>query len=134
MSRLLALVILIVSSTGATHAQDRYQLLESGNNLIRMDRVTGQVSTCRKVGVSLACSIAADEREALLNANEELSIRIDALEERVKVLEMPLKSTQADEDAQEDIPGFDKAMQVTERVMRRMIAMMKELKQDFESN
>lgn len=134
----LVLVILTGFVTGAVQAQDRYQLLDRGGSLVRMDRVTGQVSTCRKVGVSLACSIAADEREALLSANEELSSRIDALDQRLKLLEKPDSTTRPDESAQEDnsedIPGFDKAMEVTERVMRRMIAMMKELKGDFESN
>lgn len=134
----LVLVILTGFATGAVQAQDRYKLLERGDSLVRMDRMTGQISTCRKVGVSLACSMAADEREALLSANEELSTRIDALEQRVKLLEMPNSGVAPDESAKEnnseDIPGFERAMEVTERVMRRMIAMMKELKQDFESN
>ena len=134
---------------GPSVAQDRYQLEKVQDGTVRLDRKTGEVSFCRMIGSGIVCTMAADERGVLLRANQELEQRVEILERRLAALEA--KTTADDHDASQPAPGddsqqqpmvdqniddgeLDRAMRVTESVMRRFIGMMKDLSNEFDSN
>lgn len=140
----LGLGALFVST--AALAENRYILSETEEGTIRMDKQTGAVSYCKKVGSGIACSMAADERTALLEANEDMSERVASLEKRIELLESKLTAsdqvvpekvgpkapeTTLDKDEERQI---DKAMRMAETVMRKFFTMAKELKNEFQSN
>jgi len=139
---LAAAIMVLASAQGA--AQDRYQLQETKHGMVRLDRHTGAVSHCRKVGASLACSMAADERDAMMADNEDLTRRIEALAQRITALEhsnndqnVALARGKSDGSlVAEGVgePKIDKVMRITERVVRRFIAVLKELTQELGVN
>jgi len=130
-------------SAGAAFADDRYSLAETEGGTIRIDRQTGNVSYCKKVGSGVACTLAADERKALMAESEALETRVEKLEARLATLEKqiagdrkkskPSSNTDASPLTKEEEGQVDKAMRVTQYMMRRFIGVVKELKTEFES-
>ena len=59
----------------------RYQLERDGENYIRLDRKTGQMSVCSMRSEKLVCRLAADERDAFINELSHQQDKIDAYEE-----------------------------------------------------
>lgn len=79
-------------STGALAQEDRYVLEKSGDGFVRMDRRTGEMSTCTQDGASLVCKLAADERTAYQDEIDRLQQDVKALDGRVAKLENSLTS------------------------------------------
>lgn len=53
--------------------EERYQLIETANGIVRLDVETGAISTCtRSETGSLVCRLAADERASLIEEIERL--------------------------------------------------------------
>lgn len=71
---------------------DRYTMEKSDNGYVRMDRKTGEMSTCAQDGASLVCKLAADERTAYQDEIDRLQQDMKALDERVAKLENSLTS------------------------------------------
>ena len=149
--KILALAFCVtIASASIAGAENRYSLAETDSGTVRLDRKTGTVSFCRKVGAGLACSMAAEEREAMEKAHEDMAIRIDTLEERLAKLELAILEAEQerekssaikkpDKDKSDQLSGdeerqIDKAMRVTENVMRRFIGAIKDIKRDLETN
>lgn len=145
---ILAIALSIVLA-GSVNSQERYQLEKVQDGTLRLDRKTGEVSYCRKIGSSVVCTMAADERGVLLRAAEELEQRVEELEKRLAAVEADVASQKnqkdvmdeeimADDQPAADLKGdeneMDKALRVTETVMRRFIGMIKELNTELGSN
>ncbi|MDQ6437608.1 hypothetical protein RB623_26445 [Mesorhizobium sp. LHD-90] len=80
-------------STGAlAQDDDRYVLEKSGDGFVRMDRRTGEMSTCTQEGASLVCKLAADERTAYQDEIDRLQRDLKGIDERVAKLENSLTS------------------------------------------
>ncbi|MEQ1955705.1 hypothetical protein [Mesorhizobium sp. CN2-181] len=82
----------VVLSSGAFAQDDRYVLEKSGDGFVRMDRKTGEMSTCAQDGASLVCKLAADERTAYQDEIDRLQQDMKVLDERVAKLENSLAS------------------------------------------
>jgi len=132
-----------------TLAQERYQLEPTHNGTLRLDRQSGEVSYCRMIGSGIVCTMAADERGLMLQANQELAKRVEELEKRLSAIEGKQDVSQTDtittennveseknSDVAEELENnqIDKAMRVTEAVMRRFIIMFKDLNRELENN
>lgn len=143
-----ALVVLASLSfiVPASATDKNFSIAETENGTVRLDRRSGEVSFCRKINGGMACSMAADERDAWVQATEGMAKRIDELEKRIVRLEAaadigpPLGPRSKDDNeqtpelSQREERQIDKAMRVMENVARRFIGIVKELKRDFESN
>lgn len=82
------LLFLSVSASYAMAEEaDRYTLEKSGDNFVRMDRQTGEMSICEERSGQLVCKLAADERSAFQDEVDALESRVKALDERVVKLE-----------------------------------------------
>jgi flagellar motility protein MotE (MotC chaperone) len=81
-----------ILSSGAIAQEDRYVLEKSGEDFVRMDRKTGEMSTCVQDGASLVCKLAADERTAYQDEIDRLQQELKSLDERVAKLENSLTS------------------------------------------
>jgi flagellar motility protein MotE (MotC chaperone) len=89
---LMTISLAAVLSSGAFAQEDRYVLEKSGDGFVRMDRKTGEMSTCTQDGASLVCKLAADERTAYQDEIDRLQQDMRALDERVARLENSLTS------------------------------------------
>ena len=74
----------------------RYELQRDGDDFIRLDKRSGQMSICRKRSGQLVCRMAADDREAI---EEEFDSLLDRLDRTTGVL-----------------PGREPALQVHDRL------------------
>ena len=105
-----------ILSSGAFAQDDRYVLEKSGDGFVRMDRKTGEMSTCAQDGASLVCKLAADERTAYQDEIDRLQQDMKALDERVVKLEnsltAKLESTLPSEEE------FQKGLGYMERFLR----------------
>ncbi|MEL6502925.1 MAG: hypothetical protein AAFO61_02135 [Pseudomonadota bacterium] len=112
---------------------DRYFVVQTEKGSIRVDRQSGAVSYCREAAGSVVCSMAADERAAWRDEMERMAARIDALEAKLASnTPAPTKKTPAPTKGSED--GLDKAMDKVEGLMRRMIDVAKDAKENWEKN
>ncbi|MFI0844268.1 hypothetical protein [Mesorhizobium sp. IMUNJ 23232] len=105
----------VLSST-AFAQEDRYVLEKSGDGFVRMDRRTGEMSTCTQDGASLVCKLAADERTAYQDEIDRLQQDMKALDERVARLENSLTSR-----LESSLPSeeeFQKGLGYMERFLR----------------
>lgn len=113
---LMTISLAVALSSGAFAQEDRYVLEKSGDGFVRMDRRTGEMSTCTEDGASLVCKLAADERTAYQDEIDRLQQDIKALGERVARLEnsltAKLESTLPSEEE------FQKGLGYMERFLR----------------
>lgn len=60
----------------------RYQLERRGENFVRLDTLTGEMSICTIEAEELVCRLSADERDAFLDELTDLQSRMDEMEKR----------------------------------------------------
>jgi flagellar motility protein MotE (MotC chaperone) len=121
--------LLLFSATGAALAEeDRYVLEKSADGFVRMDRRTGEMSTCRQDGDALVCKLAADERTAYQDEIDRLQQSLDALDQRVVTLENSL--TNRLESTLPSEEEFNKTLSYMERFMRSFMDIAKDLGKD----
>ena len=91
-----------VSVSLAEGESDRFQLIEKGDQTIRLNMETGAVSFCDKTNGGLACKLAADERAVWLAENNQLSKQVDELSNRVTELEARVRSLESSGNSEAD--------------------------------
>ena len=74
---LAALPAVAVAQTSVDEA--RFQIERQGEQIIRLDKKTGAISTCSPDGAQLDCRMSADERAALEAEIERLSAELQAI-------------------------------------------------------
>jgi hypothetical protein len=83
LSRILVAALALSAVSFPALAQDgadaRFQLERRGDNIIRLDRRTGTISTCTERNGSLDCRASADERAALQDEIDRLAAEVDRL-------------------------------------------------------
>lgn len=147
------LLALVGSATSGAMAQDaepmsdagpRFSLRAQGDGFVRLDRETGAMSFCRVDGGNLVCRLGADEREAYQEALDKLEARVAALEEKAETAAPPAPPKpvepvppSAGPVAPEAKPTpeqeLDNAMALAERAMRRFFDVVKNLREEFET-
>ncbi len=135
------LILSLLMMTTITLAGEKFSLVKDNKgNSIRLDRQTGSVSYCRKIGSGMVCTMAADDRAALLSENAQLSNRVDELENRITLLEQAstLDKQESKPAENKTLPNKDssdspqdsrlgRAKKVTENVLRRFIEVAKNI-------
>ena len=76
---LLFVTVMVGTAMAETTTQPPYQLLEKGDQVVRLHTQTGIVDICTKNGASLVCRLSADERMSLLKENQRLEAQIEEL-------------------------------------------------------
>lgn len=131
-NRILAALPLLAVSCAPASAQgdaERYRLEKTADGYVRMDTVTGAMSTCRERSGQLVCRMAADERTAVQDDMERLQERVTALEERVAKMENSLASRLESSLPTEE--EFNRTMGYVERFFRSFMGIVKDMeKQD----
>ena len=127
----LAAALPTAAAPSAAKAQDRYALVEQDNRVVRVDRQTGAVDYCRRVGDALTCELAPQERLAWQRETDRLSDAVARLEDRLNRLERdgPLRapSTELPQDEEAEI---DRALSLTERFLRGFFGIVGRLQDD----
>jgi hypothetical protein len=140
---------------GSAGQQDpgSYQMMRQGSGFVRLNGKTGVMSYCRIVTGNLVCRPAAEEREAYLEALDQLGERLEDAEERLSMLERPglekpdggatdspqaeNRQPKADEDATHDDIDLErelgKATRLAGRVIRRFFEVVQEFRHDLET-
>lgn len=127
MRGILALLFMCGLATAATAQEaDRYQLEQRGETFVRLDKKTGQISTCVDQSGQLVCRMAADDRDAFDDEVERVRGQIDALETRVAALEKGQsgKSLPSEEE-------FDRTMSYMQRFFRGFLEIVKQFDSDL---
>ncbi|MXN65913.1 hypothetical protein GR183_13450 [Stappia sp. GBMRC 2046] len=136
--------------------RDRYGLEETDGGFLRVDRESGLVSLCQNVNDAWRCAPVPDAQRALEDEIDELRSEVEKLSARNDELEAKILaiSRAADEalngiskedvmpktDApsgaltQNDEEQIDRALDFTEKAMRRFFGLMKDLRDEFESS
>ena len=143
----------------------RYELRDSEDGVVRLDRQTGAMSFCTSAGGKLVCRLGADEREAYQQALAALEERLKSAEDRLELLESRATTEMApnrkkqdrlprpSEELQGDNSGsgdgetktdkdepptteereFDRALEFSQRAMRRFFEVIQDLRREMES-
>jgi flagellar motility protein MotE (MotC chaperone) len=121
-------LVVMLGSAGASAEDDRYVLEKSGEGFVRMDRQTGEMSSCTQDGQGLVCKLAADERTAYQDEIDRLHEELTALDQRVDKLENSLaarlESTLPTEEE------FGKTLSYMERFLRSFMGIVKDLEDE----
>jgi flagellar motility protein MotE (MotC chaperone) len=123
-----AALVSALASTGALAEEDRYVLEKSDDGFVRMDRQSGEMSTCTDEGAGLVCKLVADERTAYQDEIERLQNALAALDQRVVKLENSLASK-----FEKTLPTeeeFDKTLSYMERFFRSFMDIVKDMDKD----
>jgi len=123
---LASLFICGLATAATAQEADRYQLEQRGENFIRLDKRTGQISTCVDQSGQLVCRMAADDRDAFDSEVDRLRDQIDALENRVAALEGGQSSKPLPSDEE-----FDRTMSYMQRFFRGFLEIVKEFDRDL---
>ncbi len=129
-----------------TEAADRFQIIQSGDKILRVDRATGAVSICRQATDRWTCEMVPDDRAAMeaemertIALSEMFKARVDALESRLAELEKKAQDrpaiTNKDDGADWSDKAekeFDRMMDFSEKAMRRFFGMVRSLREDYE--
>ena len=132
--------------TAGSQASDRFQIIQSGDKILRVDRATGAVSICRQATDRWTCEMVPDDRAAMeaemertIALSEKFKARIDALETRLAELEKAERERSAiAKDSDRDTwshraeEEFDRMMDFSEKAMRRFFGMVRSLREDYE--
>lgn len=132
--------------------QKHFQMKRDGEAFIRLNQMTGEMSTCKLSNANLVCRMAADDRMALQEEIFLLQDRVDELELRMKNNDLALLPNTDPEPDLEPVPRLDekpdlkkeeestqyldeeldKVMTYSTKVLRRFFTVMKELREDLE--
>ena len=127
----LLLLALVSSQAGAveTSAPGRYAFVPAERGTLRLDTATGAVSLCAGDAEKLACTLLPDDAGDRNEATSQLEERVKALEERVAALQSQASATS---NALTDAESMDKVMILTDRMMRQLFGMVRDMKREFE--
>ena len=134
---LLFVTVMVGTAMAETTKQSPYQLLEKGDQVVRLHTQTGIVDICTKKGASLVCRLSADERMSLLKENQRLEARIEELENKIGEPGKNEETPSVIPDkllTEKDKEKVNEAMEFAERFFRRFIEVVKDLKQDLETS
>ena len=106
------------SDAGRPGENARFSMTPTKDGFLRLDTRTGAVSLCTVTGTSAQCRAAADDREALTEEIERLAKRNAQLAGTAGVRALP---------PQEDM---NRAMDLAEQFMRRMLRIMRDDSKD----
>jgi hypothetical protein len=127
----------------------RFEMQPRGDDFVRLDRQTGEVSLCRVSESGFACRVAADEREAYQQALAELEGRIAALERQAASGTGDGAGVTSSKRGDRVVPGEDRevgrgggpeaetmreldtAMNLAERAMRRFFDVIREWRSEL---
>jgi flagellar motility protein MotE (MotC chaperone) len=118
-------------ATTALAQEDRYVLEKSDDGFVRMDRKSGEMSTCRTELTGLVCKLAADERTAYQDEIDRLQRSIAILEQRVGKLENSLTARLESKLPTEQ--EFDQTLGYMERFLRRFMGIVKDFEHEDKS-
>ncbi|MBB4304862.1 hypothetical protein GGD81_003927 [Rhodobium orientis] len=136
---------------------DRFTIVETATGILRIDKETGNVSTCReKVSGGWTCQIAADERAAYEAEIDRLSAENKALADRLAEIRRRLEAlgdeadrnkdktlsrdelmrffTNPPELSETDEKAVKEALDVTEKAFRGFLGVMREIERDLKSD
>lgn len=140
--------------------KDRYALSETSDGVLRLDRESGRVSECKQIDGSWRCvpvpdaelafemeiETLAKENARLLARNQELEAKILAIgrsaEEAMSDLngktlapktEAPKSEERVEGLSTEDEKQIDRALDFTEKAMRRFFGLMRTLREEFDN-
>ncbi len=122
---------LLLPAAMPAYAQDaRFQMEQTENGIVRLDKQTGELSTCSQENGQLACRPAVDERTASIDEIDALRRRVDELERRVTALEvMPPPRPPRDLTGENSLPSdeeFERSLGFMEKFFRRFMDMVRE--------
>lgn len=125
-------------------APDRFSLVETDGDILRVDRQNGTISICQEQNGSWRCNPVPLAEEAYLAEINELAAEVDRLTARLEKLDADggsskspapsPKRTQPDSgsDWTDDDEELERVLTFTESAMRRFFGMVRELQKDFE--
>lgn len=120
---------ILIGLTLSAQAQDtdRFSLEKSGDGFVRLDRRTGEISTCQDHAGQLVCRVAADERGAMQDELDRLGAGLSSLEARVGLLE---------EDRSQLPTGADmnRTMDTVQQFFRGFMGIVKEFRDEFDGD
>jgi exonuclease VII small subunit len=102
----------------------RYQMQKTESGVARLDTVTGEMTLCREQTGELVCRMGADERRAFEDELDNLTRRVETLEKATRDGQTALNRRVP---SNEEI---DQTMSIMERMMRRFMAIVKDLNQE----
>lgn len=136
--------------------QDRYGIEKTDEGYLRIDRESGHVSLCQKANGAWRCApvpdaqlALEDEIDELRNEIERLSARNNELEAKILAISRaadealsgisqddvkPKTGAPSDSLTQSDEEQIDRALDFTEKAMRRFFGLMKDLRDEFEDS
>jgi hypothetical protein len=124
----------------------RYDLRETEQGLVRLDRRTGLVSLCESTGSTMTCKTVADDRVAYEDEIQRLDEEVQALRNRLARLDPDGDKALLEHDGeryvftmelpnQDDVQeGLDAVGEFTDDVMNGFQSMMKSLKDKWGNN
>jgi hypothetical protein len=121
------LALLLAPAAALSQETVQYELEKTANGYVRMNKATGEMSICKEAEGQLICRIAADERAAYDGSLEDLAKRVEALEQKLAVLEGTAPKSQNMLPTEEE---FDKTLSMMERFMRRFMGVVREFEDD----
>lgn len=113
----------------------RYELQRDGDDFIRLDKRSGQMSICRKRSGQLVCRMAADDREAIEEEFDSLLDRLDRLEAKLEEQDDGTRERHSFRWDDEDFDAFeeelDDALDFSARLLKRFHGKMKDWRYEF---
>ena len=114
---------------------ERFELRRDGDDFIRLDKRSGQMSICRKRSGQLVCRMAADDREAIEKEFDSLLDRLDRLEAKLEEQDDGTRERHSyrwdDEDFDEFEKELDDALDFSARFFKRFYGKMKDWRYEF---
>jgi hypothetical protein len=125
----LAALALLPSLAFAAGSGPRYELRETGSNeFIRLDTVTGNVSTCSRSSGNWVCKSAADDRKAYRDEIARLESRNRQLELKLGTLERKLEGKSSEPGLHlPDEATIDRMMSFLRSIMEKFMDMARDL-------
>lgn len=122
-------LVFATGSLAVAQETDRYTLERSGDDFVRLDKRTGEMSTCEDRSGQLICRMAADDRLAFEDELDRLRDQISLLEGRVAALEQG-----GERKALPSEDEFDRTMSYMQRFFRGFLEIVKEFDRDLRGN